>query len=168
MQREWVYLAPDVLVVFDRVTTSPGTTQRWQLNTPTLPAVAGPTATVADGATTLRSRRVIPDVATTTVFDWTADPDMSGGFRLDETVAGGTRTFLHVLSFGDTVTAASRSDAGGRQGTVIQLADGRDVTVRFSITGVDGTLLITAPGGATLVATALSPSVSTLPELAPG
>ena len=168
VQREWVYLAPDVLVVFDRITTSPETTQRWQLNTPTLPAVAGATATVVDGATTLRSRRVIPDVATTTVFDWTADADMSGGFRIDETLAGGAQTFLHVLSFGNSVTAAARSDAGGRQGVLIHLADGRDVTVRFSTTGVDGALVITAAGGGTLVSTALTATVSAVPELASG
>ena len=131
-------------------------------------AATGATATVVDGATTLRSRRVIPDVATTTVFDWTADADISGGFRIDETVAGGAQTYLHVLSFGNTVTTATRSDAGGRQGVLVELADDRDVTVRFSPTGVDGTITITAAGGGTLVSAALTASVPAVPELAPG
>ena len=102
------------------------------------------------------------------MFDWTADADMSGGFRIDETVAGGAQTFLHVLSFGNSVTTATRSDAAGRQGVLIELADGRDVTVRFSPTGVDGTLLITAAGGGTLVSAALTATVAAVPELAPG
>jgi type 1 fimbria pilin len=102
------------------------------------------------------------------VFDWTADADMSGGFRVDEAVAGGAQTFLHVLSFGNSVTATTRSDAGGRQGVLIELADGRDVTVRFSTTGVDGTLLITAAGGGTVVSAALAATVSAVPELSPG
>jgi hypothetical protein len=146
MQREWVFVEPDLLVVFDRVTTSPGTTQRWQLNVPAAPVLAGTTATVTAGGTTLRSQRVIPDSATTSVLDWTADPDMSGGFRIDEAVAGGTNTFLHVLSFGSSVASAVRSDAGDRQGVAIGLADGRQVTVRFSTSGVDGTLTVTGPG----------------------
>jgi hypothetical protein len=164
MQREWVFVEPDVLVVYDRVTTSPGTTQRWQLNVPTAPSVAGSTATVIAGATTMRSRRVIPDAASVSTFDWTTDPDMSGGFRLDETVAGGANTFLHVLSFGTAVTSATRGDAGGRQGVIISFADGRTATVRFSPTDVDGTLSISGPGGTTSVS--LLPGVQAPPELA--
>ncbi len=166
VQREWLFIEPDVLVVFDRVTTSPGTTQRWQLNVPTRPTVTGPAATVTSAETTLHSQRIIPASAQTTVFDWTSDGDMTGGFRLDETVAGGANTFLHVLSFGDSVTTAVRSDADGRQGVAITLADGRQVTARFSTAGVDGTLLITAAGGSTVVSTPLSATVTALPELA--
>jgi hypothetical protein len=166
VQRELVFLQPDVVVIFDRVTTSAGTQQRWQLNTPTLPVVNGAGATVTSDSTTMQVERVIPAAAATTTFNWISDGDMSGGYRLDETVAGGTNTFLHVLSFGTAVNSTTRSDSGGRQGVVIDLDDGRQATIRFSTTAVDGTIEILTSGGGTQVSTTLSPGVTALPELA--
>ncbi len=165
VERELVYVAPDVLVVYDRVTTSPGTEQRWQLNTPTMPAISGSVATVTNGSTTMRIERVISPTAASSVADWSGDGDISDGYRLDTVAAGGTHTYLHVISFANTVTSAVRSDQAGRQGVVISTGDGRTTTVRFSPTGVDGTLSIVGPGATPPITAALVPGVVALPEI---
>ena len=153
VQRELLYLAPDVTVVFDRVTSGSGTTQTWQLNTPTAP-----------GTGSLTSQRIIPASATTSTHQWSTNSEFSGGYRFDEQVAGGTNTWLHVLSFGSSVTASVRSDSGGRQGVQITLADGRVITVRFSTATVDGTMEIRSAGGTLLQSAALDPVVRTVSE----
>src|SRR5205085_8569848 len=53
VQRELVYLQPDVLIVYDRVKSAPGTTQTWQLVIPTAPSISGATANVNNGAHTM-------------------------------------------------------------------------------------------------------------------
>jgi hypothetical protein len=169
-QREIVWLDPGVVIVFDRTTSAAGSNQTWQLNTPVRPVVSGATATVTRGSEVMTVRRVISPTVTTSVFDWTTDSDFSGGFRLDERAAGGANTFLHVLSFGTAaapmVTAVVRSDAGGRQGVQVTLADGRVAIVRFGTNGVDGTLELRAANGAVTQSVALDAGVRTLPELA--
>lgn len=168
VQREIVWLDPGVAVVFDRVNTGAGTQQTWQLNSPVQPVVRGATATFAGTDETMTLQRVIPAAATTSVFDWSTDSEYSGGFRLDEAVAGGSNTFLHVLSFGAaagaTVSSAVRSDAVGRQGVQITFADGRVALVRFSTTGVDGTLELRSATGTVTQSVALNVGVRTLPE----
>jgi len=165
VQREWVWVDPGVVVVFDRITSDSGTQQVWQLNSPVQPVINGTTATFTNGANSLKVQRVIPATATSTTYDWT-QAGFSDGYRLDETVAGGANTFLHVLSFGSVVVSSARSDSAGRQGVQVTLGDGRVVSVRFSTTGVDGTLEIRNAAGAVVVNAALNPGVRSLPELA--
>jgi hypothetical protein len=159
VQRELVFIEPDTVVVFDRVTTASGTEQIWQLNAPTSPAISGANATIDGAAHDLTVRRIVPATADASVFSWSSDGDFSGGFRLDESVAGGAQQFLHVMSIDGAVTAATRSDADGRIGVSITLADGRTATVRFGASGVDGHLTIT--GG---VDVDLDSGVDQLPE----
>jgi hypothetical protein len=159
VERELVFLEPDCVVVFDRVTTAPGTTQTWQLNSPKNPAVSGARATFAGAAHTLRVERVMPASATTAVHSWASDSEYDGGYRLDAQVAGGTNQFLHVLWLDGAVGTVTRSDAGGKLGVAIGLAGGKTATVRFSPTGVDGTLAITGGPSVDLV-----PGVAALPE----
>jgi hypothetical protein len=154
-----VFIEPDTVVVFDRVTTGGGTEQIWQLNAPTSPAIDGANATIDGAAFDLTVRRIVPATADASVFAWASDGDFSGGYRLDETVAGGAQQVLHVLSIDGAVTAATRSDADGRVGVQITLADGRTATVRFGASGVDGRMTIT--GG---VDVALNAGVDQLPE----
>jgi hypothetical protein len=163
-QRELVYLDPDCVVVFDRVTTDAGVDQIWQLNAPTRPTISGNRATIDGAAYDLQIDRVGGATATPTIYDWTSDPesDFSGGFRLDETVAGGARVMLHVLSIAGTVTAATASDADGRTGVAITFADGRTATVRFGSGGVGGTLELHGPSGD--ITAALDAGVDALPE----
>jgi hypothetical protein len=140
VERELVFVEPDVLVVFDRVTTASGTQQIWQLNAPTSPAISGARATITGDAHALRVDRLTD--ATSSVYAWTSDGEFSGGYRLDSTVAGGAQQHLHVLSMDQAVTSVTRSDGSGRIGAQLALADGRTVTVRFSATAVDGTIEI--------------------------
>jgi len=142
VERELVFIEPDTLVVFDRVTTASGTQQIWQLNAPVAPAISGARAQVASGGHTLAIDRLAPAAATSSVFSWATDSDFSDGYRLDETVAAGAQQYLHVLSVDGAVTSTARADASGRIGATIELADGRSVIVRFGATSVDGVITI--------------------------
>lgn len=161
VERELVFLHPDVLVVFDRVDTNGGAERVWQLNTPIQPALADDVATLAGDAATLVIRRISPDDADSSVFDWTVDDDMSGGFRIDTAHASpdGASRFLHVLSTDGAVTAATPSHAGSQLGVELTL-NGGDARVRFESDGPGGELVL---DGATIP---LAPGVSPLPELA--
>ncbi len=159
VEREVVFLEPDTVVVFDRVDTAGGTSQIWQLSSPSQPALAGATATMGN----LEVVRLAPAVADVSVFDWTSD-SLPGGYRLDEELAGGANTYLHVLSVDGAVTSAVRDDAEGRIGATIELSDGRSATVRFSADGVDGTLEIRDGGGGVVIDESLGEGVEALPE----
>lgn len=164
VERELVFLEPDTVVIFDRVETSSGAAQTWQLSAPSAPAISGTRATIDGGAHDLRVERVIPASAETSVFDWTDDGDFGGGFRLDVTQPGGNNQFLHVLSIDATVSTVTRSDAGGRVGVAITFADGRSATVRFGASGVDGTLELRDSGGGVIDSATLDVGVDALPE----
>jgi hypothetical protein len=158
VERELVYLEPNAVVVFDRVTTAPGTQQIWQLNAPVSPSVSGTRTTITGAYHTLRAERVVPASASTSVHAWPSqDSDLDGGYRVDTTVAGGENTFLHVLWLDGAVGTVARSDANGRIGVSVT-AGGTTATVRFSPSGVDGTLDI---GGD---AFALQAGVEAMPE----
>jgi hypothetical protein len=163
VERELVFVRPDVVVVFDRIDAAEASERVWQLNTPIDPSVAGATTTI-DGATaTLVVTRIAPDDASTSVLDWTTDGEMSGGFRLDasHTSVDGSSRFLHVLSVDGAVASATRDDDGTAIGVSLVLAGGGDVTVRFESDTVGGTLDLDG------TITTLAPGVATLPELAP-
>src|SRR5207249_4996064 len=53
VQREIVYLLPDVVIVFDRVQSASGTTQTWQLASPVAASISGSTAAIANAGHTL-------------------------------------------------------------------------------------------------------------------
>ena len=154
VHREIVYLKPDVVVVYDRVTTATGTTQVWQLPSPARPTLSGTTATLT-GAHTLRVQRFAPSTATSSVYDYRVDSDFSGGFRLDETTAGGDVRHLHVLSIDNAATSAT---ASGDSTVTVVLANGTSVKVAFNRDAFGATLTY----GATT--TTLSPGVDKLSE----
>jgi hypothetical protein len=137
MQREVVYLEPDTVVVYDRVTTPASMQQVWQLATPKQPAISGSTATIS-GAHVLHVQRFSPN-ATMSVFNYTADPsgDYGGGYRLDETVAGGDQRFLNVLSIDGAVTNAS---AANDSTVTVTLSNGQTATVAFNRSSIGATL----------------------------
>jgi hypothetical protein len=161
MQREMVYLEPDCVVVFDRVATAAGTSQIWQLSSPVSPTLSAGRAVFA-AEHTLTVDTVLPAAASRSIFSWTDNLDFHAGFRFDETVAGGDNRFLHVLSVDGAVSSVAGSDTAGRHGVIVQLADGRTATVRFSDSGVDGTLEIS--GGSGDVTATLGPGIDSLPE----
>ncbi|MGE5185159.1 MAG: hypothetical protein ACM31C_23985 [Acidobacteriota bacterium] len=157
MQREIVYLQPDTIVVYDRVTSASGTQQVWSLATPKQPSISGSTATIT-GTHALHVQRLAPASATSSVFNYaTQDPsgDYSGGFRLDETAAGGDQRFLHVLSIDGAVASAS---AANDSTVTVTLANQQTATITFNHDSVGATLTF---GGAT---TSLGAGVDALPE----
>src|SRR5439155_8794265 len=111
VQREVVYLQPDTIVVYDRVTSAAGTQQVWSLASPKSPAISGATTTFT-GTHALHVKRLAPS-ATASAFSYASqDPsgDYSAGYRLDETVGGGDQRFLHVLSIDGAVASASAAN----------------------------------------------------------
>ncbi|MBX3158924.1 MAG: hypothetical protein KF773_23360 [Deltaproteobacteria bacterium] len=156
MQREIVVLEPDVVVVYDRVVTAPGTTQVWQLATPRAPSISGSTATIS-GAQTMTVRRLAPAGASSSSFSFTGDSsgDYNGGYRLDATISGGDRRFLHVLSIGGAATSAT---ASGESTVTVALSNGKTATVAFNRDAVGATLTY---GGAPVT---LGAGVDQMPE----
>ena len=137
MHRELVYLAPNVVVVFDRVQTAADTTQTWQLATPAAPSLSGATATIANAGHTLKVTRIAPAAATASVYNYLADADMKGGYRLDARMPGGDHRYLHVLALDGAVSSASPS---GATGVTLNLAGGGTATVSFVRDSVGATL----------------------------
>ncbi len=157
MQREIVYLQPDTIVVYDRVTSASGTQQVWSLATPKQPAISGSTATIT-GTHALHVQRLAPASATSSVFNYaTQDPsgDYSGGFRLDETAAGGDQRFLHVLSIDGAVASAS---AANDSTVTVTLANQQTATITFNHDSPGATMTY---AGATI---SLGTGIDALPE----
>jgi hypothetical protein len=155
VQRELVFLEPDTIVVYDRVKSAASTQQAWSLASPNQWSVSGANASVTAGSHTLHVQRLAPAAATGSVFAYTSDAsgDYTGGYRLDETVAGGDQRFLHVLSIDGAVSSATASD----DSTVsVTLSNGQTAHVAFDRTGPGATLTY---GGVT---TTLDATVDTL------
>lgn len=107
MQRQVLWLMPDVLVVQDRVVSSAA--QTWQLVVPTQPAISGATATVGR----LKVTRLAPASGTWTAFDFRSHSDFTGGWRLDQVQPSGDRTYVTVLAIdGATAPAVTWADVG--------------------------------------------------------
>jgi hypothetical protein len=152
-QREVIYLEPDTVVIFDR-TASSGS-QVWSLAFPKQPTINGATTTVMNAGHTLTVQRLGEASATSSVFSYNTDSDFSSGYRLDETVAGGSHQWLHVAYVDSAVTSVTATDATSAD---ITLAGGKLVHVSFNPSTVGATLKI---GNAT---TTLGAGVDSLPE----
>lgn len=169
VEREFLFLKPSTLVVFDRVKTSgTGVRRVWTLNLPQNPTVNGDRLTMTNAGHQLDVQRLAPTGLTSKVLYWpNVDDDMNAGRRVDVADSVGDRSeFLHVLGADNAFSAAVRSDVDGKTGAKITLANGDEATVRFSIDGTGGTLLIRDSGGALKLKTALPKTVQTLPRLA--
>lgn len=154
VQREMVFLKPNVVVLYDRVTTAPGTTQTWLMTSPVQPTLSGATATVT-GAHSLRVQRLAPAAAQSSVNNLAGVSDYTGGYRLEEQVPGGDVRYLHVLSLDG---AATQATAANESTVTVQLGSGVSATIAFDRDDAGATL--TYGGGAI----ALTPTVDTLPE----
>jgi hypothetical protein len=154
VQREIVFIEPDAVVVYDRVTTRAGGQQVWQLATPVAPSISGARATIA-GARTLSVERVAPAQAASSVTDLrSVDGDFTGGYRLDTTMPGGDQRYVHVLWIGSAVgTVWSQVE-----GAALQLPGGRTASVYFQRDGIGGMLSIDG------LEITLGPGVEALPE----
>ena len=151
VQREMVYLAPDVIVVFDRVATAAGTSQTWQLATPVQPSISGNTATVTASGHTLSITKLAGGAMSS--YDMRGNSDFTGGWRLDEAQSGGDQRYLHVLSIDGAATSIT---AVGATGARIVMSNGKTATVTFDRDAVGATMTIDG------AATSLAPGVSSL------
>ena len=151
VQREVVYLPPNVVVVYDRVATAAGTTQTWQFATPKAPAISGATSSITNGGHTLAVQRLAPS-ASASVHAMTADADFGGGYRLDETMPGGDQRYLHVLS----IDGAATGVAAASDSSVTLTVGGKTATISFNRDAAGGSLTL---DGATTV---LGATVETL------
>jgi hypothetical protein len=158
VQRELVYVQPNVAIVFDRVQSSSTTTQTWQLAAPTAPAISGNTATITNAGHTLKLTRIAPSAATMSTYNFTADADFNGGFRLDERVAGGDQRYLHVLSVDGAVSSTLSAGTTAQPGVTVNLASGQQITVTFNRDTQGGSLTIAG------VTTPLTAGIDTLAE----
>lgn len=172
-EREFLFIKPATFVVFDRAQTS-GTGMRriWTINLPSAPTVsgtAGSNISLALGANRLDVTRLAPINASVQVGQWaTYEPSESfrpNATRVDviDTTAGDSSVFLHVLSTDGAVTQSIRSDSTGQVGTIITLADGRVVTVRFNTSSTGGTIEIRSSSGTILESGALPSGIQSLP-----
>jgi hypothetical protein len=137
VQREVVFIKPNTIVVYDRVATAAGTSQVWQIATPTAPSISGATATIAGGAHSLSVQRLVPAAATSAATSLAGTSAYTGGYRLDETVAGGDVRYLHVLSLDGSTASAT---ASGDSTVTVNLAGGGSATIAFDRANVGATL----------------------------
>jgi hypothetical protein len=141
VQRDMLYLQPNVVIVFDRVKSTAGTSQTWQLASPVAPTIAGAAATFTNAGHNLKVTRVAPSAASMSTYNFASSEAASytGGFRLDETVAGGDNRYLHVMSVDGAVSSTANV---GATGVTVNLAAGGQVTVNFNRDAAGATLTI--------------------------
>jgi len=158
VQRELIYLEPDTIVVYDRVSTRAGSSQVFQLVSPARPAMAGGTSHdfVAAGHTLTLETVTAPGTTTPSIYDFKAsDADFSAGFRYDETAPAGDNRFVHVLTIDHAATNIAQM---GPDGVTMTIGGNKIVTVVFNHASIGGTLTIDAT--TTTLGTGLDP----LPE----
>ncbi len=151
--RELVWLKPDVLVVFDRVTTSGAGIRRiFQLQSPVAPTIAGRTATIINAGSTLTLQAMLPTTSTLRVVSWASeDSDMTGGYRFEsDDGTGDTSLFLNVLSIDGGSVSAVADDVTGERGVTITLKGGAIATVRFKESSAGATLDLKRSDGSTV------------------
>jgi hypothetical protein len=158
VQRELVYVQPNVAIVFDRVQSTAGTTQTWQLAAPTAPVISGNTATITSAGHSLQVTRIAPSSAAMSIYNFTADADFNGGFRLDEKLAGGDQRYLHVLAVDGAVSSSVAAGTATQPGVTVNLTGGGQITVVFNRDTVGGSLTV---AGTT---TPLAAGIDTLAE----
>ncbi len=154
MQREMVFIKPNIIVVYDRVTTAPGTTQTWQLVSPKAPSISGLTATIT-GSHALKVQRLAPATGSSVATSLAGKEVFTGGYRLDTTVPGGDVRYMHVLSLDGAATTATASNDST---VTVSIAGGQTATVAFNRDTTGASLTY---GGTT---TALAAGIVEIPE----
>ena len=157
VQRELVFIQPNILVVYDRLKTSDGTNLVWQVTSPVASTATGNGALVQGTHHAMHVQNIVPGIGPGPVHAFQSDDaDYRGGYRTDFTQAGGDKRFLTVLSTDGDVASAT---ANGADGVTITLAGGGTATVTFQHDGVGASY--TPAGGSAI---ALGAGVQTLAE----
>jgi hypothetical protein len=156
-QREIVHLLPDVVVVFDRVQSAAGTTQTWQLASPAAASISGTLATITSSGHALKVQEISGGAMSVTPFT-SVSSDYAGGFRLDETMAGGDNRYLHVLSIDGAVSSTAVAGDATHPGVTVTMSNGHNATVTFVRDTTGATLVLDG------VTKTLAAGVDSLPE----
>ncbi|MCX5741136.1 MAG: heparinase II/III family protein [Proteobacteria bacterium] len=156
VQRELVFIEPDILVVYDRVNTGVGTNLLWQVASPVAATPNGHVAAIVNDQHTLKVTNVVPGIDAANVHAFQDDDsDYRGGYRIDFPQPGGDRRYLTVMSVDG---AAISIAADGADGVAIQTAGGT-AKVSFAHDAIGATY--TPAGGSAI---ALGATVAKLPE----
>ncbi len=164
-EREFVFIQPDVFVVFDRAMARQADVQRvFTLNLPETPQIDGTRIALRQPGGTFDVLRLAPQGVTTSVLDWTqAGRGLKGGVRVDVAHAQGQSSqFLHVMALDGAVRNAQRADVGGRIGAAVLLADGRRLHLLFNPDSWGGRIQLHDAQGSMLVDEALPSGVAKL------
>ena len=168
VEREVVFLkAQGAFVVMDRVDTSGAAGAVWTLNAPVAPStVAG--GFLVDGASeSLAVRTLVPASPSATLVDWTTDPDMNSGYRLDlrDPAANGSARFVVVLADPSTLSTSQALSDATTVGASLAFADGSSAEVRFTRDALGATAHVVAPGNVVVLDGSLGTGVDVLPLL---
>ncbi len=147
VSRQFVYLAPDVLVVFDRIDAlDPTYEKRFLLQAPPNPIVSGSSYTLSNGGGTLYAQTMLPASAKANVLtNFTVEgkphpPTTAGnesfGTRIEVVAPSGqTRDyFLHVIGTGSSAPTSSVTEDATSATVTISAAQGK-YTLKLAKTG---------------------------------
>lgn len=156
--RQFVYVAPDVLVVFDRIDALDATYEkRFLLQAPPNPTVSGTNYTLVNGAGTLHAQTVMPASATANVvtnFSVAGTPhppstagNESFGTRIEVVAPSGqTRDyFMHVIGTGASAPTTSLKEDATTATVSITAPQGK-YTLTFAKTGTLAGHLVSMDG----------------------
>jgi hypothetical protein len=141
VQREIVYLQPDVVIVFDRVQSAAGTTQTWQLASPVAASISGTGAAIASSGHTLKVQKIAGGSMAVTPFT-SVSSDYASGFRLDETMSGGDNRYLHVLSIDAAASSVAPAGDATHPGVTVAMSNGHTATITFVRDDTGATLVL--------------------------
>ncbi len=156
--RQFVFLPPDIVVVFDRIEATDATYEkRFLLSTPANPVVTGADYTLTSGANKLFAKTLLPSQSTAnTITNFTVDgkphpPSQTGvesfGTRIEVVPKTGQKRdyFLHVLATSAAAPTSTVTEDAAKATLVIDSSQGK-YTLSFGKTGALGGHLLAKDG----------------------
>lgn len=169
--REIIFLKPDVVVVFDRVRYTPGSSLKtFQLPTLFLPTISGRTATVINPASagkpqsSMTLHAVSPTNANLAIRAMSSvDSNFTSGHRIDVSLTStGETKFMNVLSVDNAAATVTGSLTDSGEVTIV-LNDGRTAIVRFNAASPGGSIEIrNSSNGQVILSEPFASTVETL------
>lgn len=150
VQREVVFLKPNVFVVYDRLNAGAGATFTWQLNTPTAPTIIGAASAATYTPSGMSVQTVKPFGSPQSSVDLAALPgdDFTGGHRYEVSQsASGATAFLHVIQMNGAVNSISFADTATADGVQLALNNGGTATVHFTRDQLGGDMTLSGAAG---------------------
>ncbi|MEZ4372339.1 MAG: hypothetical protein R3B07_16045 [Polyangiaceae bacterium] len=147
LERELVYVKPDIVVLYDRIDTPGPSLPIWQVNAPG--AFTSQTSGFSSGA--LRVIPVYPAGLSASLVDWAGtDSDISSGYRLELFKDSTTSTrFLTLVTRGDAAVQVTGRNGSDSSGVDFVLSDGTQFLIEFQRDAVGVHIQRSPAGGAT-------------------